>query len=507
MKMERSKNAARNVVFGGINKLYQILIPFVIKTAIIHFLGMQYMGLDTLFISILQVLNLAELGVGSAKDFSMYRPMAEGDKKKICQLMNLYKKYYRIIGIIILVVGVAILPLIPKLINDGKVPPGMNVYVLYLLNLGTTVLSYWLFAYKNSLLSAFQRNDIGSKISIITATIKYALQFLVLFLFRNYYFYLLISLATQIINNIVTAIVVDRIYPEYKAMGQLPKEEVKVINGRVKDLFTSKIGGVIVNSADSIVISAFLGLTVLAVYNSYYYVLTSVIGFVVVIFQACTAGIGNSLLVESKEKNFNDLKKFTHIIAWISGMGTACLLCLYQPFMIMWIGEENILAIEAVVCFCIYYFVYEINQLLNMYKDAGGMWHEDRFRPLATAICNLVLNLILVNVIGIYGVLASTVISMLFVGMPWLLHNLFSVMFDSGCKEYLFRLVYYSIVTAIVSAISYKVCGFVHCGGIIGFILKLIICVTISAILFFIFYFRMREFKEVKQMVKKILKR
>ena len=117
------------------------------------------------------------------------------------------------------------------------------------------------------------------------------------------------------------------------------------------------------------------------------------------------------------------------------------------------------------------------------------------------------LNLILVNVIGIYGVLASTVISMLFVGMPWLLHNLFSVMFDSGCKEYLFRLVYYSIVTAIVSAISYKVCGFVHCGGIIGFILKLIICVTISAILFFIFYFRMREFKEVKQMVKKILKR
>lgn len=506
MKMERSKNAARNVVFGGINKLYQILVPFLIKTGIIYFLGMKYMGLDTLFVSVLQVLNLVELGVGNAMVFSMYKPIAQGDKDTICQLMNLYKKYYRMIGLVILAVGVAIIPFIPRLIN-GSVPDEMNIYVLYLLNLGTTVLSYWLFAYKNSLLSAFQRNDIGSKIAIITSTLKYVLQLLALFLFRNYYVYLIISLATQILNNIVTSIVVDRIYPNYKAVGQLPKEQVKVLNGRVRDLFTSKVGGVIVNSADSIVISAFLGLTVLGVYNSYYYILSAIIGFVVVIFQACTAGIGNSLIVESKEKNYNDLRKFTYIIAWIAGISTVCLLCLYQPFMIIWIGKENIFSFGAVICFCVYYFVYEINQLLNMYKDAGGMWHEDRFRPLVTAGCNLLLNLLLVNYIGIYGVLASTVVSTLFVGMPWLLHNLFTVMFDSGCKEYILRLAYYSVVTIIVSAISYKIVDFVMLDGIIGFIVKLIVCVCISCILFFLFYFKMSEFKEVKQMVMKLVKR
>lgn len=187
-KIERTKNATRNIIFGIILKVYQILVPFLMRTAMIYLMGVQYLGLNSLFTSVLQVLNLAELGVGSAMIYSMYKPIAEDNNTVICALMNLYRTYYRIIGAIIAAVGLLLTPFIPKLIS-GDVPQGINIYVLYLLNLGATVLSYWLFAYKNSILQAHQRVDVVSKVTLVTSTVQYALQLLVLWVFKNYYLY------------------------------------------------------------------------------------------------------------------------------------------------------------------------------------------------------------------------------------------------------------------------------------------------------------------------------
>lgn len=347
MRIERTKNAVRNMIFGSILKAYQILLPFIMRTAMIYFMGVQYLGLNSLFTSILQVLNLAELGVGSAMVFSMYKPIAEDDSTTICALMKLYKIYYRIIGLIIAVVGVICLPFIPYLIKSD-IPKGMNIYVLYLLNLSATVLSYWLFAYKNSLLQAHQRVDIMSKVTFITNTIQYLLQFFVLVIIKNYYAYLIVSLFMQAVTNIITAVVVSKKYPNYKAEGKLSKDYIIKINQRIRDLFTSKLGAVVLNSSDSIVISAFLGLTTLAIYQNYYFILTSIIGFVTIIFNACTAGIGNSLIVETKEKNYYDLKKFTFIISWIAGFCSICFLCLFQPFMDIWVGKSMKLELNKI---------------------------------------------------------------------------------------------------------------------------------------------------------------
>lgn len=377
-KIERTRNASRNIFFGVILKAYQILVPFLMRTAMIYLMGVQYLGLNSLFTSILQVLNLAELGVGSAMVYSMYKPIAEDDNATICALMKLYKTYYRLIGLIIAVIGCILTPFIPKLIS-GDVPKGVNIYILYLLNLGATVLSYWLFAYKNSILQAHQRTDIVSKVTLVTNTMQYGLQILVLWIFRNYYLYVIVMLITQAMTNIATALFADRIYPEFKPLGQVEKKKVREINQRIRDLFTSKIGGVIYDSADTVVISAFLGLTVLAVYQNYYYILNAISGFIVVIFSACTAGIGNSIVVETKEKNFNDLNKFTFIICWIAGFCSCCLLCIYQPFMELWVGKDLMLSFSAVICFVIYFFTRQLNALFNLYKDASGMWHEDKY--------------------------------------------------------------------------------------------------------------------------------
>lgn len=506
MKLERTKNATKNIVFGTILKIYQIIVPFLIRTAMIYLLGVEYVGLNSLFTSVLQVLNLVELGIGSAMVFSMYKPIAKDDKTTICALMKLYKIYYRIIGAVILGVGLIICPFIPKLIR-GNVPADMNVYILYILNLFATVLSYWLFAYKNCLLQAHQRTDVVSKITLVINTIQYVVQFLLLFIFKNYYFYVITLLIGQAAINIVTAIVVNKIYPEYKAQGKLSKNSIHDINNRVKDLFTAKIGSVVVNSADSIIISSFLGLTALAIYQNYYYIITAVIGIVSVIFNSCTAGIGNSIIVESKEKNYNDLKKFTFIISWIAGFCICALLCLFQTFMEIWVGKDLMLEFSAVICFCCYYFVYEINSLLILYKDAAGIWHKDRFRPLITALTNLVLNLILVNFIGIYGVLLSTVISTLLIGFPWLVRNLFSEIFHISPKEYLYKLLKYVIIVIITAIITYMLCSLVKGeASIIILIIKAIICAIVSNLLFFMFYRKNEEMNETIDLVKKMLK-
>ena len=163
------------MAFGVVAKIYNLLLPFVMRTLLIYTLGMAYTGLNSLFTSILSVLSLAELGVGSAMTFSMYKPIAEDDTATVCALMQLYKIYYRVIGLVILVAGTAITPALPFFIKKD-VPADINIYILYAINLLTTVLSYWLFAYKNCILYAHQRNDIGDKIGLVINTVKYGLQ-------------------------------------------------------------------------------------------------------------------------------------------------------------------------------------------------------------------------------------------------------------------------------------------------------------------------------------------
>jgi len=500
MKLQRTKNTSRNIVFGVVLKNFQTIVTFVMRTAMIYVLGVEYLGLNGLFVSILQVLNLAELGVSNAIIFCMLKPVAEDDIIKICAIMKLYKKYYRIIGWVVLVAGMVLLPFIPKLIS-GDVPQDINIYILYILNLGATVISYWFFAYKSSLLSVHQRSDIISKITLVTDSVKYGLQLDALIVFKNYYFYLIALLFSQIVNNAMIAILVNKMFPHCKPEGELCESEIRTINHKVKDFFTAKIGQTVENSVDMIVISGFLGLAVLAIYQNYRYLLAAVMGFISIIFNSCAAGIGNSLVVETKDKNYGDFKTFTLIMAWIVGFCTCCFFCLYQPFMEIWVGKELMLDIWSVILFCMYFFIFEMSHLINVYKDAAGIWHEDRFRPLITAIANLLLNLVLVQSFGINGVLLATVISIFFIGTPWMIYNLFSVLFKRSPWEYILCLVMYFLVTIFTCGVTYYICSMLPISGVIWFVVKIVICCIIPNIIFIICYMKREEFELAKGII------
>ena len=332
MKIERTKNTLRNIVFGFCYRLLSIILPFISRTAILYILGEQYLGLSSLFTSILSFLSLAELGVGGAMVYSMYKPIAENDTITIRALLNLYCKFYRAIGTVIFVIGLCLTPFLRILIHES-LPQNINIYILYLLYLLNAVLSYWLFAYKSAVLQAFQRNDVESKIAMIITPLSYAVMLETLFLTRNYYAYIIWLPIFTTITNVIRLIYVDKNFPGLEPEGEISQELRKSIVKKVKALIGTKLNTVVLNAADNIVIAVFFGLTTIAIYGNYYYIMSSIIGFLGIVYSAMTAGLGNSIAMESVEKNYRDFMKFSFMNSWLVGWFTICLICLYQPFM------------------------------------------------------------------------------------------------------------------------------------------------------------------------------
>ena len=418
MKITRTQNAVRNIIWGFVEKCTTLLLPFLTRTVLIKVLGSEYLGLSSLFTSILSVLSISELGIGTAIVFSMYKPIAEDDNDTLCALLNFYKKIYHVIGAIILIGGIVISPLLPNLIN-GSYPADINIYVLYFIYLFNTVISYFLFAYKAALFSAFQRNDLTSKRTATITLISNILQIIFLLFMKNYYTYVILIPLTTIMTNIANAFLANKMFPKIVCKGQISKELKAGIKKRVVGLISFKIYNVIFTSVDTIVISAFLGLRPLAIYNNYYYVQNSIVGFLVIITASITAGIGNKMVTNSREDNYKDFKNFTFANGWICSWCAVCLFCLYQHFMKWWLGEKLMFPFDTMIFMVFYFFLPRISTLTYTYREAAGLWWEDRIRPIVATVANLTMNLILVNIIGINGVLISTLLCTIFINIPW----------------------------------------------------------------------------------------
>lgn len=501
MKLERKKNAIRNIAFASINKMVTLVCPFIVRTVIIYTLGMQYLGVSSLFGSILSVLNLAELGFSSALVFSMYKPIAEEDRKTICALMLFYRKCYRIIGTVILSVGLCLLPFLRYLVR-GDAPADTNLYVLYLIYLFNTVITYFLFAYKNCLLVAHQRDDINSKVASVVTVLQYAIQISLLLIFKNYYIYIIVTPIFSITNNVVTAFFAERLYPEYKPKGELEKVQLEEIKKRVAGLMVGKICTVARNSFDSIIISAFLGLTVVAQYNNYYYIVNSVMGIMVMLTTSITAGIGNSMVTETEEKNFKDLRVLQFSYMWLSGWCTVCLLCLLEPFMILWVGEKNLMPFELTPLMCMYFYFLKAGDILGVYKSACGIWWEDRFRAIIESIANLILNYVLVVNLGVFGVVLSTITTILFINFFWGSAIAFKYCFPKHkVQTYMLDHAKYLMVTVLACLITYGCCSLVHIGGVIKMFANGIICIIVPNCIYFVIYRRSWLYDEMDRRI------
>ena len=500
MKLNRKKNSIRNVVYGTIYRFVSIIGPFLVRTAMIYIMGNEYVGLNSLFTSILSFLSLAELGVGSALVFSMYKPIAQDDTETINALYALYRRLYKIIGTVILAIGLFLIPVLPMLIKKD-LPSDVNLYVIYLLFLINTVLSYWLYGYKQSLLNAFQRSDIVSKRATAINILMYVVQVVSMLIWKNYYFYIIWLPICTALTNIVNKIIVDKMFPQYKCEGKVSKELSESIKKKILALFGTKANSIVLHATDNIVISAFLGLGLVGKYGNYYYIMNSICMFVKILYSSITAGLGNSLQTETIEKNYNDFKFLSFANAWIVTFCATSLLCLYQPFMEIWVKKDSMLDMDIVILVVVYFYVYMIRRVVLTYKDAAGIWWEDKFRPYVVMIVNLVLNIILCQFIGLYGILISTIVSM-FIAIPWENHTVFKFIFHKSSGEYYVKMAFYLAVGIGVCGLTFFVCRYAP-NGILGILVRAILCVIVPNAIWLALFFKTNEFSRTKRLLLK----
>ena len=504
MKETRSKNAKRNIASGVLSSLLIFVINFAMRTAIIYVFNEKYLGLTSVYASIVSVLNIAELGFSSAIIVSMYKPLAEDNNYMVCSLLSYYRKIYRIIGLTIILVGGIVFPFLPILVEDTQLDGG-NAYLLYLIYLCDVAMSYFLFSYKTALITAMQRFDITKKVFILSNIIKTTIQILAIFVLKNFYVYAFALVFATVSNNLTINQISKTKYPQYRCKGELSKSQIQDICKQVRGLAIGKVSMIARNSFDSVIISAYLGLTKVAIYNNYYTLYYSITNTLWTITAAIQASVANSIFTEDIDKNYCDLRKFEFIFGWVISWCTCCFVCLYQPFMKLWVGERLMLSTLDMILFSVYFYAISINGVRNLYYDGNGLWWKGRIISILEAVSNLVLNIFLGKFIGVTGILFATIVTIILFNYVGFTNIVFKEYFRRSPKEFYCNRLLYTGVTFIICFFSFYMTSIIDGNSIGAFILKFFACSFCANAGMFILYKKNKQFKVSLFFVRKLI--
>lgn len=501
----RTINTARNIVWGYIGTIISMAIQFVSRTIFIYTIGVSYLGINGLFTSVLGMLSLSELGIGTAINYNLYKPVANGDYEKIKSLMQLYKKAYRIIAIVITGIGLLLIPFLPHLINSEEHIPNITLY--YVIFLFNTVSSYFV-SYKYGLVNADQKGYIVNNINSIFTIFMTIIQIIVLLLFKNYIVYLVAQATIQLIQKFVASFYIDRRYPylREKNVAALSKTETSGIKKNVIALMIHKIGEMSIHQTDSIIISAFISTTLVGMISNYNLIITSVNTFVLIIFNSVTASVGNLIAKESLEKQREIFDIYNFLGFWLYGVICICYYVLFQPFIQLWIGGQNKIGEISLALLILGQYLVGQRLTVNNMKTAAGIFEEDKYISLLQGMINLLISLILVRHLGLIGVYIGTVVSGMFanISRPIIVYREW---FGTSAKEYFVKFIKY-LSTVIIVAVSIKVAFIRLTSDEVSwpmFFALCIVCFVIPNIVFCIFYRNTREFRGMMERVTQLL--
>lgn len=421
MNNSRTKASILNSISASATQILNLIMSFFVRLCFIKILGEQYLGLNGLFTNVLSILSFTELGIGAAITFSLYKPLAESDVDQISALMQLYGKIYHIIAATILVMGLIVMPFLHSLINGSTELVG-NIYVAFLLFLLNSVVSY-LWNYKRSIFFADQSGYINSLNTIIFQIVAQVLQITFLLLLPSYYIYLIIQILLTLISNFQISRMADKRYPflkQKKNVKVLP-ETIKYLKKNVIGMMSSKLGGIVVFGTDNLLLSIFLGLGAVAKYSNYTMILTGVTGVLNQGISAVSSSIGNLNVTSDKQKQTKIFYKYSYLSGLIGLIVSIGLATYFGPFIDLWVGPKFVLSPLITWLIVVNFFVNQLRQANINFTNAHGLYWEQRYKPIAEALLNLVVSLVLIKFteLGIGSVLIGTITSNLFVNAWW----------------------------------------------------------------------------------------
>lgn len=503
----RSENTIKNSIVGIITNVLAIIIGIVVQSIFIRIMGAEYLGVNSLFSNIVSMLGIVELGLGSAIVYHLYKPIAENDQQRIRLLMNFYKRCYTVISIVVGVIGCTIFPFLNKLV--GNVNFNDNIYVIFGLFIFDTIMSYAL-TYKRSILYADQKTYIINIIHAIYLIMMNGLQIGILYYSKNYIVYLIIKIVCRIIENIVINIIVNNKYPflKEKSDEKIDNETFMDIKNKIKGLFFHKISSYIVNSTDNIIISVFLGVTYVGLYSNYYMIINALTLIINQMFASIVASIGNLCTENNKEKNFKIYKSMLFINFWISCFCTISFYGIAQEFITLWVGKEYLLSDGVILAISGVFYFQTMRKTLNSFKEANGIFYEDRYSALMEAIINAVTSIILGKRIGLIGVFVGTIISSIYIYIYAYPKYTYTPLFEKTRKEYILENLKYFLLVLLIGGITSIIIKCININSVVTqMFCNCLICLIVPNLLIICIFRKSEELNYTKNMIKGVIKK
>lgn len=504
----RLENSARNIKAAWMWQLIHIICQFAARTVIIKVLTIEYVGLSGLFSNVLTMLSLAELGIGEAIIFSLYGPIARSEHEVISSIMKFYRKVYIFVGMFIAVVGYALTPYIGFFIKDmpENIP---NLDLIYLLFVANSAISYF-FSYKGTFITANQKNNIVVINNGITELLMVITQIVALILTKNYILYLIIGVAFVFVRNVTITVIANKKYPylREKTSEKIPEDVFNSIKKNTAAMVLHKIGSIVVFATDNLIISKFVGIISVGLYTNYHVITNAVTVFINKFFQAMAASVGNLAVdvdVQRQEKVFNGVVLLNF---WLYVFACCCLFNLLNPFIsVIWIGEEYLFSIKVVLLLVVKLYVTGMRSSVQTFKNAKGLYWQNRFMPVGESIINLVASVVFVKYMGVGGVLLGTIVSSLLTCVWIEPRVLYRHGFNKSAKGYYLRYIKYFGIFAIIMAATYGCNSFILSDNILTFVVKCCISGILPNVLMILFFCKTEEFQYIKSAVLRLLKR
>lgn len=378
----RTSNSLMNISSGILAQIIQMVLGFISRTIFIKYLAIEYLGVSSLFSNILSMLSLAELGLGAAFVYSLYKPLAEGNKTEITTIIKFYKKTYIVVGIFIFITGLALLPFLSNIIPEKPATIVEDIRLIYLIYIFNTGSSYF-FSYKVSLLDADQKMAVATKNYIKFSVVQQLLQIIILIVTSNFILYLLTQSVMQFLSNFHISKIVDKTYPFLRENNHLKidKDVKNKIVSNVKATFFAKIGQVLVTGTDNLFINYFVGLAVLGKYSNYLMLMAMVSGMVMIIFTNLKSSIANVIVKETLEKQ---REIFQVLNFWLFGLCAVIFIFSVEDFISMWIGRQFLLPSYIVLMMAVSFFMVGMNNGFWTFKAAFRFFNEGKYMVTGT---------------------------------------------------------------------------------------------------------------------------
>ena len=496
----------KNIFWGYISSVLTILLSFICRTAFIRTIGVGYLGINGLFTSVLGVLSLTELGIGTAMNYSLYKPVAENDIEKIKSLMDVYKTAYRIVAFVVAGIGLAILPFLNVLVKGAEGIEHVKIY--YLIFLFNTVSTYFV-SYKYSLVNADQKHYVISNISAVFSVLMHFFQIFILVAFKSYILYLILQAFMHLAQKVYTAIYIDKRYPYLKDKNVKPLEkgEKNKIIGNVKALMLHKIGEISVNQTDNIIISAFINVTTVGLVSNYTLITNTVNQFVNIIFNGTIGSLGNLFASGDKEKQYKVFRTMDFADFWIFSFSSVALFSLVQPFISLMWGSQYKLPLAFLSLFILNNYMMGQRISVGNIKAAGGIFKQDKYLALIQSAVNLGVSVVMALKFGLVGVYIGTIVSGLIPSImrPYIVYK---NLFDKKIREYYLDYIVRIVLTAIMCVGGYWFVGFITADASwIRFFIAVAVIGIVPNLILLLLYFKSEEFKYLSSVALGLLKK